>query len=87
MSFIHFNNVWKNYDDAVILEGVNLAVEQGEFVTVVGTSGCGKTTFLRLLLGEEKVSQGGIHINGQRLVDEPDKDRGIVFQRYSVFPI
>jgi NitT/TauT family transport system ATP-binding protein len=86
MSFITVNNVWQQYDDQVVLEGLNLSVNEGEFCTLVGTSGCGKSTFLRLLLGQEVPSRGQIHLDGKPLVGEPDSSRGVVFQRYSVFP-
>lgn len=86
MSFISVNNVWQQYDDQVVLEGLNLSVNEGEFCTLVGASGCGKSTFLRLLLGQEVPSRGQIHLDGKPLVGEPDSSRGVVFQRYSVFP-
>lgn len=86
MSFIHIKNVWKRYGDSVVLERVNATVEAGEFITIVGTSGCGKTTFLKMLLGTETATQGEILLDGVTLVDEPGPDRGIVFQKYSVFP-
>ena len=86
MSFISVNNVWQRYGDQVVLEGLNLHVNEGEFCTLVGTSGCGKSTFLRLLLGQETASKGQILLNGKALAAEPDASRGVVFQRYSVFP-
>ncbi|NWD56486.1 ABC transporter ATP-binding protein [Pseudomonas veronii] len=86
MSFISVNNVWQRYGDQVVLEGLNLQVAEGEFCTLVGTSGCGKSTFLRLLLGQETASKGHILLDGQPLAGEPDASRGVVFQRYSVFP-
>jgi len=86
MSFISVKNVWQQYDDQVVLEGLNLSVNEGEFCTLVGASGCGKSTFLRLLLGQEVPSRGQIHLDGKPLVGEPDSSRGVVFQRYSVFP-
>ena len=58
----------------------------GDFCTLVGASGCGKSTFLRLLLGQERPSRGDIHLDGEPLAAEPDASRGVVFQRYSVFP-
>jgi NitT/TauT family transport system ATP-binding protein len=69
-----------------VLEGLNLSVNEGEFCTLVGASGCGKSTFLRLLLGQEVPSRGQIHLDGKPLAGEPDASRGVVFQRYSVFP-
>ena len=86
MSQLEFSNVWKEYGDQVVLERLNLSVEEGEFCSIVGASGCGKTTFLRMLLGEEGPSRGSIELDGKPLPDEPGPDRGVVFQRYSVFP-
>lgn len=86
MAFVEINNLWKRYQDNVVLEGINVQVEKGEFITLVGTSGCGKTTFLRILLGVEDISQGEVLIDGAPISDEPSEERGIVFQKYSVFP-
>jgi NitT/TauT family transport system ATP-binding protein len=83
---IAIRNLWKEYADQVVLERINLDVAAGEFCTIVGASGCGKTTFLRLLLGEEAPTRGKILLDGEPLPAEPGPDRGIVFQRYSVFP-
>jgi NitT/TauT family transport system ATP-binding protein len=79
-------NLWKSYGDTVVLERINMRVKEGEFVTLVGTSGCGKSTFLKMLLGTETPSQGQLLLDGVPVVDEPGPDRGIVFQQYSVFP-
>ncbi|MFJ3466717.1 ABC transporter ATP-binding protein [Pseudomonas sp. NPDC090201] len=86
MSFISVKNVWQQYGEQVVLEGLNLSIAEGEFCTMVGASGCGKSTFLRLLLGQEVPSKGTILLDGQPLANEPDASRGVVFQRYSVFP-
>ena len=86
MSFLTVKNVWKRYGASVVLEQVNTSVQKGEFITIVGTSGCGKTTFLKMLLGTEQPSQGQIILNDKPIPDEPGEDRGIVFQKYSVFP-
>jgi NitT/TauT family transport system ATP-binding protein len=86
MSFITVSNVWQQYDDQVVLEGLNLSIAEGEFCTLVGASGCGKSTFLRLILGQEVPSKGSILLDGHPLAKEPDASRGVVFQRYSVFP-
>ncbi|MGI1679807.1 MAG: ABC transporter ATP-binding protein [Cellvibrionaceae bacterium] len=85
-SYISINNLWKEYGDQVVLEQINCTVEEGDFITIVGASGCGKTTFLNMLLGTESISRGAILIDGKPIIDEPNADRGIVFQRYSVFP-
>ncbi|MBI2800898.1 MAG: ATP-binding cassette domain-containing protein [Gammaproteobacteria bacterium] len=86
MAFLELTNVWQEYPDQVVLERLNLMLEAGEFCVVVGASGCGKSTFLRLLLGEERPSRGRVILDGKPLRDEPDAARGVVFQRYSVFP-
>lgn len=86
MSFITVDNVWKSYADNLVLERLSLQVEQGEFVSMVGASGCGKSTFLNMLLGKEAPSKGQITLEGKPLVQEPEAERGIVFQKYSVFP-
>jgi NitT/TauT family transport system ATP-binding protein len=79
-------HLWKEFDGHVVLENVNLKVDDHEFVTIVGASGCGKTTFLKMLLGVEAPSRGSFLVDGQPLPKEPGADRGIVFQRYSLFP-
>lgn len=86
MSFLEVSKVWQEYGSQVVLENLDLHVAQGEFCTLVGASGCGKSTFLRLLLGQERASRGSIRLDGQPIPAEPDASRGIVFQRYSVFP-
>ncbi len=86
MNTLHIKNLWKEYQGQTILERVNLKVSGPEFCTIVGASGCGKSTFLRLLLGQEAPSRGELLLNGKPLPAEPGPDRGIVFQRYSVFP-
>ncbi|MEQ1717697.1 MAG: ABC transporter ATP-binding protein [Hyphomicrobium sp.] len=86
MTSIKFDNVWKEYGDHVVLERVMLDIAPRAFVALVGPSGCGKTTLLRMLLGEEQPTRGGILVDGAPLKAEPDSDRGVVFQRYSVFP-
>jgi NitT/TauT family transport system ATP-binding protein len=79
-------HLWKEFDGHVVLENVNLRIDDHEFVTIVGASGCGKTTFLKMLLGIEAPSRGSFLIDGQPPPAEPGPDRGIVFQRYSLFP-
>ncbi|MEC7546545.1 MAG: ABC transporter ATP-binding protein [Pseudomonadota bacterium] len=85
-SMIEAKNVWKTYGDNVVLEGLDIKVEEGEFITMVGTSGCGKSTFLNMLLGTQQCSKGELLLDGKPIPKEPGPDRGIVFQQYSVFP-
>jgi len=86
MSFVNVSNVFQTYDDRPILERINIEVEEGEFISIVGASGCGKSTFLRLLLAQERPTRGEIRIAGAPPAQEPGLDRGVVFQKYSVFP-
>jgi NitT/TauT family transport system ATP-binding protein len=86
MSTIVFDKVWKEYGDHIVLERISLEIAPRSFVALVGPSGCGKTTFLRMLLGAETQTRGQILIDGKPLKPEPDADRGVVFQKYSVFP-
>lgn len=83
---IEVKQVWKEYGDNIVLEKLNLDVYPGDFVSIVGASGCGKTTMLNMLLGTEKQTRGEILLDGQPLSTEPGIERGIVFQKYSVFP-
>ena len=86
MSVLAFRDVWVEYGDKIVLEKVSLDVTEGSFVSIVGPSGAGKSTFLRLVLGQEAPSRGRIYLDGEPLCPEPGPDRGVVFQRYSVFP-
>ena len=83
---ITVRNLWKEYGDQVVLENIHLTIEPRAFIALVGRSGCGKTTFLRILLGQEKLTRGAIEMDGAPLPPEPGPDRGVVTQRYSVFP-
>lgn len=86
MSFVSVRSVFQSYGNRPILERVNLEVEEGEFVSIVGASGCGKSTFLRLLLAQETPTRGEITVDGNPPAVEPGLERGVVFQRYSTFP-
>jgi NitT/TauT family transport system ATP-binding protein len=86
MSAIKVRDLWVEYGDQVVLERINLDIASGCFVSIVGPSGCGKSTFLRLVLGQERCQRGSITLDDKPLPQEPTADRGIVFQRYSVFP-
>ena len=86
MSALSVRDVWVEYGDQIVLERINLEIAAGAFLSVVGPSGAGKSTFLRLILGQERPTRGTILIDGTPLPGEPGPDRGVVFQRYSVFP-
>lgn len=72
-------------EEVVALDNLSLEVRAGEIVTIVGTSGCGKSTFLRLVAGLIEPTSGLIEVDGQ-LVQGPGPDRGMVFQSYTLFP-
>ena len=86
MATVSIRNVWKEYGAQVVLENLRLEIADHEFVTIVGASGCGKTTFLKMLIGMEHPTRGQILIDGVPIRPEPDASRGVVFQRYSSFP-
>ena len=86
MAALTFRNVWVEYGDKVVLEKLDLTIADGSFVSIVGPSGAGKSTLLRLALGQEAPSRGAIDLDGEPLRAEPGPDRGVVFQKYSVFP-
>ena len=86
MASVTVKRLWKEYGKQVVLENLNFTIADHEFVTIVGASGCGKSTFLRMLLGVEAPTRGEMLIDGQPIAPEPGPERGIVFQRYSLFP-
>ncbi|GLK68081.1 ABC transporter ATP-binding protein [Hansschlegelia plantiphila] len=86
MTEIRFEHVWKEYGSSIVLENVDFTLDNHEFLVVIGPSGVGKTTLLRLLLAQERPTRGRILLDGEPIAGEPTADRGVVFQRYSVFP-
>lgn len=68
-----------------VLDSLDLSIQPGEFVSVCGQTGCGKSTMLRLILGSERPTSGRILIDGEEL-PRPDRNRGYVPQKYSLFP-
>lgn len=67
------------------LDKVNLKIGKGEYVSIIGHSGCGKSTVLNIVAGLYKATEGGVILNG-REVDEPGPDRAVVFQNHSLLP-
>jgi multiple sugar transport system ATP-binding protein len=74
--------------DVTAVDGVDLAIADGEFMVLVGPSGCGKSTLLRMIAGLEGVSAGRVHIAGRDVTEVPPRDRDIamVFQDYALYP-
>ncbi|MBB3861518.1 NitT/TauT family transport system ATP-binding protein [Novosphingobium hassiacum] len=85
-ALLSLQNIWVEYGDKVVLEKVNLDIEAGSFVSIVGPSGAGKSSLLRVVLGQEVPTRGTLLLDGTPLTPECGPDRGVVFQRYSVFP-
>lgn len=85
-ALLSLRDVWVEYGDKVVLERVNLDIAAGSFVSIIGPSGAGKSSLLRVILGQEVPTRGSILLDGTPLTPECGPDRGVVFQRYSVFP-
>jgi NitT/TauT family transport system ATP-binding protein len=83
---VSLRGVWHEYGDRVVLENVHLDLAEHSFCAIAGPSGCGKSTLLRLLLAQETPTRGVISVGGASPAAEPGPERGVVFQRYSVFP-
>ena len=88
MAFLELNAVQKKFGATTAVEGFNLQVERGEFVSFLGPSGCGKTTTLRMVAGFEMPTAGAIVIDGADMTYVPPSKRnvGMVFQSYALFP-
>ena len=85
MAFLELTNVSKGFGGPPVLAGVNLAIERGEFVAIVGYSGSGKTTLISLVAGLTRPDTGTVKLNDLEIT-APGPDRGIVFQNYSLLP-
>ena len=89
MSYVELSNLTKIYPTsqgpAVIVKDFNLRIAKGEFVTLIGHSGCGKSTVLSMLAGLNAITSGGIILAGKEL-DGPGPDRGVVFQSPCLLP-
>lgn len=88
MSNVVLKNVRKIYDKKVVIDGVDLEIKDKEFVVLVGASGCGKSTILRMIAGLEEISGGEILIGDKKVNNIHPKDRDIafVFQSYALYP-
>ena len=90
---IRLNNVSKNYDKIKVLRQINLHIKPGEFVSIVGQSGAGKTTLVRILIGEERVKEGQVLIGdwditklSKREVPYLRRQIGVIFQDFKLLP-
>lgn len=82
---VSVNDLSFSYDNEMVLNGIDMEIEAGSFVCLLGQSGCGKSTFLRLLAGLEKPNSGEILVNNEPII-KAGMDRGVVFQDYGLFP-
>lgn len=87
-SILQLQQIRKSFADTEVLKGVDLEAGQGEFITLLGASGCGKTTTLRIIAGLELPDSGQVILEGHNITDwEPNKrDVNTVFQNYALFP-
>ncbi len=88
MATVRLSDVRKSFGSAEVIKGVDIDIDDGEFVVFVGPSGCGKSTLLRMIAGLEDITSGTIEIDGQVVNALEPKNRGIamVFQTYAIFP-
>jgi len=88
MAQVNLRQLVKNYDETPAVRGIDLEIQDKEFVVLVGPSGCGKTTTLRMIAGLEDITAGEVLIGDEVVNDVPPKDRNIamVFQNYALYP-
>jgi ABC-type sugar transport system ATPase subunit len=88
MAGLELHNVVKRFGDVTVVQQLDLAVAEGEFVVLLGESGCGKSTTLRMIAGLEEVTEGRILIDGRDVTQAPPMSRDIamVFQNYALYP-
>ena len=88
MGSINLQAVEKWFGDVQVIKGVDLEIEDGEFIIFVGPSGCGKSTLLRMIGGLEEISRGSLLIDGNDVTSDPPSKRGLtmVFQSYALYP-
>jgi multiple sugar transport system ATP-binding protein len=88
MAGLTLKNIQKSYDKTKIIDGIDLEIKDKEFLVLVGASGCGKSTILRMIAGLEDITGGEIFIGDKKVNNVPPKDRDIafVFQSYALYP-
>jgi len=87
-SILELKGITKAFDHTTVLNGIDLTVSGGEFITILGSSGCGKTTLLRIIAGLEEADSGTVTLEGQDVTALEPNRRNVntVFQNYALFP-
>ena len=87
-TILELKGITKSYDAVQVLKGIDLSVREGDFVTLLGASGCGKTTILRIIAGLTDPDGGQVLLEGRDVVNDPPEKRNVntVFQSYALFP-
>jgi len=88
MAFLQLKGIEKTFGEVHVIQGIDLAINKGQFVVFVGPSGCGKSTLLRLIAGLEATSGGSIELDGRDITQLPaaKRDLAMVFQSYALYP-
>ncbi|TIU74491.1 MAG: ABC transporter ATP-binding protein, partial [Mesorhizobium sp.] len=88
MADVRIQGVTKSFGDTVAIDDLDLTIKDGEFVVLLGPTGAGKTTTLRLIAGLERPDSGTIHIGGHdaTTLSPAERDTAFVFQQYSLYP-
>ena len=85
---LELKDIRKSFGAVDVIHGIDLQIDEGEFVVFVGPSGCGKSTLLRLIAGLDDPTSGDIILQGKRVNTVPASERGLsmVFQSYALYP-
>ena len=88
MAYLELQGIEKEFGNVRVIRGIDLQINQGEFVVFVGPSGCGKSTLLRLIAGLEENDGGKLLLDGRDITDQPSskRDLAMVFQSYALYP-
>ena len=88
MAYLQLRGIEKFFGEHRAIKGIDLTIQQGEFIVFVGPSGCGKSTLLRLIAGLEAIDGGTLMLDGRDITDQPSskRDLAMVFQSYALYP-